>query len=132
MDIEQTWLSNENFNFRMIDAEIAVKVFGWSWENWYGKKTLSPPIGSPESNYAGVWDENGLPQYLPYYTSNNADSLRALELYCETYIIEKLSNGGYSVTIGKYTSYGPSLPIAICFSIIERYGIKKGWDEKDD
>jgi hypothetical protein len=55
---------------RMNDAEIAVEKYGWRWINPYGnKEILVPPEGDERNGWTGMWDENGIPHYLPEYSN---------------------------------------------------------------
>lgn len=53
---------------RLWDAQIAVSEHGWIWENRYGKKILLPPEDDVRRGWTGIWDEDGIPHFLPRYT----------------------------------------------------------------
>lgn len=56
---------------RLLDAEIAVSLFGWYWvvgenDEW---RMLIPPDDHPASrhHWAAEWDQYGIPNWLPHY-----------------------------------------------------------------
>lgn len=59
---------------RELDAKIAVKWYGWRWnENTVGGKLLLPPPDDKRTHWCGIWDENGIPHYLPRYSKGEID-----------------------------------------------------------
>ena len=51
------------------DIEIAISKYGWSWENAHGiRNILVPPENDPKRNWTAMWDEKGIPHYLPRYS----------------------------------------------------------------
>lgn len=55
---------------RKLDSLIAEKIFGWYWEYIGDREILIPPFGSDLIHLTTVWDKNGLPLYLPHYSTN--------------------------------------------------------------
>jgi len=54
---------------RLKDAEIAVEKFGWRWVNAHGiRDILIPPEDDERIKWCTMWDENGIPHYLPRYS----------------------------------------------------------------
>jgi hypothetical protein len=56
-------------NSRLLDAKIAVEKHGWKWVKVDEvRELLVPPDDNERINWAGMWDENGIPHYLPKYS----------------------------------------------------------------
>jgi hypothetical protein len=54
---------------RLKDAEIAVEQYGWEWVNMHGiRDILLPPEDDERRGWTAMWDENGLPHWLPRYS----------------------------------------------------------------
>lgn len=54
---------------RMDDARIAVEKYGWKWVRIDRKrKILLPPDDDERRHWTAVWDEKGIPHYLPRYS----------------------------------------------------------------
>ena len=58
---------------RLLDAEIAVKEHGWAWEEAYGRQLLVPPEGDKRRGWAAMWDQDGIPHWLPKYSEGEKD-----------------------------------------------------------
>lgn len=58
---------------RLLDAEIAVNEHGWVWEEAYNRKLLVPPEGDPRRGWAAMWDQDGIPHWLPNYSEGQTD-----------------------------------------------------------
>jgi hypothetical protein len=59
----------EESNSRLLDAKIAVEEHGWRWAKVNDSLNfLIPPENDERINWAGAWDENGIPHYLPKYS----------------------------------------------------------------
>lgn len=67
---------------RELDIVVAEKVMGWFWQNPFSQyaevKLLVPPIGDKKRHWGGVYD-NGIPDWLPNYSTNIADAWQVLE-----------------------------------------------------
>lgn len=64
-------------NNRIKDAEIAVNKYGWQWVNMYGiREILVPPADDERTHWTAMWDENGIPHYLPEY--HKEETIRGL------------------------------------------------------
>ncbi len=54
---------------RKLDAEIAVKEYGWVWINAHGiRNILVPPENDPRRYWTAIWDKDGIPHFLPKYS----------------------------------------------------------------
>ena len=54
---------------RKQDAQIAVEIHGWEWKNTYGiRNILVPPEDDDRRYWTAIWDEDGIPHYLPKYS----------------------------------------------------------------
>lgn len=54
---------------RLLDARIAVSEHDWKWENAHGiRYILVPPDGDEKRMWTAIWDNNGIPHYLPKYS----------------------------------------------------------------
>lgn len=60
---------------RELDALVAEKVMGWVREQGF----LLPPVGDPRRNWAAIWDEQGLPDWLPDYSFEIAAAWEVVE-----------------------------------------------------
>ena len=59
---------------RKLDAELAVKYHGWKWVNYHGNKDiLIPPEESEMSYWTTMWDQDGIPHYLPEYSKEHLE-----------------------------------------------------------
>ncbi len=68
---------------RMKDAEIAVKEHGWQWVNMHGiREILIPPKGHKMENWVAMWDENGIPHYLPKYSQETKFEITRITGIC--------------------------------------------------
>lgn len=65
---EQEKIANMGELSRKLDAELAVKYYGWEWVNYHGKTILIPPADDEMIYWTGIWDENGIPHFLPRYS----------------------------------------------------------------
>jgi hypothetical protein len=51
---------------RLKDAEIAVEKYRWEWVTVpAGRKILMPPITDERFMWTAIWNEDGIPHYLP-------------------------------------------------------------------
>jgi len=62
---------------RKLDAMVAEKVMGWSLHGGL----LVPPKDSPMRLWAARWDEDGLPDWLPRYSTFISDAWKILEKF---------------------------------------------------
>ncbi|MGG0667901.1 hypothetical protein ABE073_05145 [Lederbergia citrisecunda] len=53
---------------RLADAFLAVRDHGWRVANNYSRLILVPPESDEKSNWCALWDEDGLPHWLPKYS----------------------------------------------------------------
>lgn len=54
---------------RKLDAEIAVEQHGWRWKNAHGiRDILIPPEDDKRAMWTAIWDEDGIPHFLPRYS----------------------------------------------------------------
>jgi hypothetical protein len=54
---------------RKLDVEIAVNKYGWQWVNPHGTRSLLvPPDDSHMRLWSAIWDQDGIPHYLPEYS----------------------------------------------------------------
>ena len=62
---------------RKMDALIAERVFGWSWNGDF----LLPPPDHPASvnHWCAKWDDAGRPHWLPNYSTEIQDALTVAE-----------------------------------------------------
>lgn len=57
---------------RLEDAEIAIREHGWKWRNVNGiKSILVAPDDDPKRHWTAIWDENGIPHFLPRYSERD-------------------------------------------------------------
>ncbi len=55
---------------RELDAVVAEKVMGWKWisPETPGNPLLVSPPDDKRQLWSGIWDERGIPHYLPFYS----------------------------------------------------------------
>ena len=58
---------------RSKDAKIAVEKYGWKWHNHYGRNILMPPQNDERWNWTAIWDENGIPHWLPRFSKGETE-----------------------------------------------------------
>jgi len=58
---------------RLEDAKIAVKKYGWEWHDQYGKKILMPPQDDERWYWTAIWDEDGIPHWLPRFSQGDSE-----------------------------------------------------------
>lgn len=110
---------------RDMDALTALKFFGWHWENVL-EGFLMPPSHHPAmlNNWAGEWDENGYPNWLPEYSKIISLAWEVLEMIQKFGWSFELTDtdmqGDYVIRIWqprgikKYAARAESAPLAIC------------------
>lgn len=107
---------------KVLNALVAEYVMGWTWAT---SGMLIPPIGDRRMNWAAEWDEEGLPNWLPGYSTDIRDAAEALDrirdnvfgIFWENSPGEKI----WSVCLNARDSYsgpecmeGETLALAIC------------------
>lgn len=67
---------------RGLDVKIATEIMGWYWQNPFSEneriRTLVPPLGDKRRHYAARY-EDGIPHWLPHYSTDIKDAWRVLE-----------------------------------------------------
>jgi hypothetical protein len=122
---------SNNMNNRMIDGLIAELLFDWEWhESEYmeiKRKMLIPPIGDEKRLWTGMWGENGVPNYCPYYSTSLTDAWLIVEkLKQEDQYLFRLENGDlydYECWFDNYRGEGNTAPMAICMAALKVYEV---------
>lgn len=61
---------------RELDALVAERVMGWTWDRPKSEGgVLGPCEGDPRFNWCAEWDKDGLPDWLPKYSTNHDAAL---------------------------------------------------------
>ena len=62
---------NEKRLARLSDAFIAIRDYGWELSDGGvgGRKILIPPITDERRFWTAMWDEDGLPHWLPKFSA---------------------------------------------------------------
>lgn len=55
-------------NNRLADAFIAIRDYGWELYDVGDRKMLVPPETDERRHWTAMWDEDGLPHWLPKFT----------------------------------------------------------------
>ena len=55
-------------NNRLADAFIAIRDYGWEFHDVGNRRILVPPSTDERSLWTAIWDDDGLPHWLPKYT----------------------------------------------------------------
>lgn len=75
---------------RELDALIATKIFGWYFKKMPTGKMLLPPDNDERKYFAAVWDENGIPGYLPEYSTDISAAWEVVEKLNEKFEVSIL------------------------------------------
>lgn len=99
-----------------LDCTIA-EFMGWVWINHQGRKVLVPPEGDKRRYLTALWDESGLPHYLPKYSSNMSDTWTIIDQF-ESYTLSQTNEREHTCKVLKggvwYIGIGESVTLAIC------------------
>lgn len=60
-------MSRDRVN-RLADAFLAIRDHGWEVSNSHPRPTLLPPLKDERRQWCAMWDEDGLPHWLPKYS----------------------------------------------------------------
>ncbi|MCA1021507.1 hypothetical protein [Halobacillus litoralis] len=59
---------------RLEDAKIAVEKYGWQWQSSHGgREILMPPEDDDRWHWTAIWDEEGIPNWLPRFSKGETD-----------------------------------------------------------
>jgi len=77
---------------RELDAKVAEKVMGWIREDGHEGEIgwIHPPYDDKRIHWAAEWDNAGLPNWLPKFSTESAAAWE---------VVEKLRDDGFIVTI---------------------------------
>ena len=108
-------------NNRDIDSAIA-EFIGWTWIKHQGRMVLTPPENDKRRYLTALWDEFGLPQYLPKYSSDCNDTWAVIDQF-EGYAISSGDTGRHICKLYKegvwYIGDGDTVPLAICAAALK-------------
>lgn len=120
---------------REIDALIAEKLFNWEWNKVNDdRQMLVPPLDNERRFWTGMWENNGIPHYLPRYSTNITDAWEIVEKLHLTitpkWKVFKTNTSGthgdtrwIGTTNNQVWSKHDSLPMAICKAALKSVGI---------
>lgn len=60
---------------RYKDALIAIRDHGYSFEKRGGRSILLPPLDDERRFYTSIWDDDGLPHWLPKFSEQTIQNL---------------------------------------------------------
>lgn len=133
MDLDDMLEDDKPEPGRKLDALVAEHIMGWYWSG----DMLGPPPTDKRAIWATEWDSDGLPRYLPKYSTDPAaclELLNSLEISFESMEINFLYGDWYCLIgqhseDGTWTMLSPGLIghatmlKAICISALEAYGV---------
>lgn len=118
---------------REIDVLIAEKIFNWEWSNIRERKFLSPPLTDEISNWTGMWNEKGIPHYLPHYSTNISDAWEIVEKMRKDndYWFELTTDKSFSLDYrcyfqlddNEFEAIASTAPMSICLVALESVGV---------
>lgn len=124
------------------DAVVAVELFSWQKVEQYGRTIIIPPLDDERITWTGIWDVNGIPQYMPHYTTEFSVAWTAIEkIQGEIFMYRHpYPNGEYVISLGysgnecsecgeeefhvQHQGRSTSAPQAICLAALKAYGIE--------
>lgn len=116
---------------REMDALVAEKVFGWV----RGSDFLVPPPGDHRWTWAARWDEDGLPHWLPDYSTNVSAAWKITEKIGRTWDIhwndsacEWFVNLDHNKVVYEACEFNASdfdVAVAICRAALKAVGIEE-------
>ena len=59
---------------RLEDVMLAVRDHGWEWHKVHDAKILAPPKGDEKELWTAIYDEHGIPHFLPSYSQRNVNN----------------------------------------------------------
>lgn len=113
---------------RELDALIAQHVFGWARKSDTPGDWLGPPPEDPRHVWCGEWDENGLPNYLPKWSTDIATAWEVVEkllIHGDIRLSIHVARNGYDVEFQPFVNVSaPTAPHAICLAALKAVGVE--------
>lgn len=104
-----------------LDSAIA-EFLGWMWIKHQGRRVLVPPENDKRRHLTALWNEFGLPQYLPKYSSECSDSWAVIDHF-EGYAISSTDTGKHMCKLYRdgvwYIGIDDTVPLAICVAALK-------------
>ena len=110
---------------RELDEIVAEKVMGWKWDRRYptSDPQFIPPEGDPRLAWAAEWDERGIPEYLPEYSTDLGMAWEIVDRVRGSFSSQQWEIWTHELCSNAQILRGDT-PIIICLAALKAVGVE--------